>query len=135
MKKILLILLPVVLIGLAAAYFIYNKPHKDIQGSDADLQMTATELYQDFDTDEAAANTSYLDKLIAVTGQIKEVTNDDEGTSVHLETEGGMFGVICQLDPLSEHKRTDFAVGETVTLKGICTGMLMDVVLVRCVEV
>ena len=43
-------------------------------------------------------------------------------------------GVICQLDELSEHKRTEFETGETVQLKGRCTGMLMDVVLVRCVE-
>lgn len=136
MKKILLYLLPIVLIGLTAAYYMYNKPHQNMQRSAADLQMTAAELYRQFDTDESAANTQYLDKVIAVTGRVKEVITDEEGIiSVHLENDGEMFGVVCQLDQLSEHQRTDFPIGETVTLKGICTGKLMDVVLVRCVEV
>jgi hypothetical protein len=43
--------------------------------------------------------------------------------------------VNCQLDELTEHKNTTFTPGDKVIFKGICTGMLMDVVMVRCVEV
>ena len=61
---------------------------------------------------------------------------DEEGrTSITLESGSEMFGVICQLDNLTKHARTNFKEGEEIKLKGICTGVLMDVVLVRCVEV
>ena len=69
-------------------------------------------------------------------GKIKEVATDENGMmSLTLESGSEMFGVICQMDNLSKHQRTEFEEGEEVKLKGICTGVLMDVVLVRCVEV
>jgi hypothetical protein len=46
-----------------------------------------------------------------------------------------MFGVVCQLDELTNHERTEFDIGSSVSLKGKCTGINMDVLLVRCVEV
>jgi hypothetical protein len=136
MKKILLYLLPIVLIGASVAYFIYNKPHQNMEKADADLNISARELFSAFESDEAAANEKYLEKIVVVKGQIKDIsTNEDGNLSLTLASENDMFGVICQMDELTEHPRTDFSVGETVSLKGICTGMLMDVVLVRCVEV
>ena len=101
----------------------------------ADVAISAPDLFAEFSADEATANTSYLDKVIQVEGTVKEVSQSADGlTKVTLESGDDMFGVICQLDQLSEHKRTDFQTGESVTFKGKCTGMLMDVVLVRCVE-
>ncbi|MCB0630885.1 MAG: hypothetical protein R2824_21150 [Saprospiraceae bacterium] len=136
MKKILLYLLPVLLIGLTAAYFMYNKPHQNMEKAAADLTISSKELFAAFESDETGANEKYLEKIVVVKGQIKDVSTNEEGhISLTLESESDMFGVICQLDELTEHPRTDFTVGETVSMKGICTGMLMDVVLVRCVEV
>ena len=42
-----------------------------------------------------------------------------------------MGGVICQMEPSFEG---EFETGESATFKGLCTGYLMDVILVRCVE-
>lgn len=128
------ILLGVVLIGVGI--FVYNKPHQNIKKASSDFKLNATELFGAFETDETAANEKYLDKIVEVSGAVREVSTDDAGlVSVTLDTDGGMFGVICKMDELTEHKRTEFQTGETITLKGMCTGMLMDVVLVRCVEV
>lgn len=136
MKKILLLLLALALIGLLAAYFIYNKPHRNMMKAEADIKLTAAELFSAFEENEAQANERYLDKIVVVTGQIKDISADEDGQiSLTLQSDSDMFGVICQLDDLSQHDRTEFAIGETVSIKGICTGMLMDVVLVRCVEV
>lgn len=135
MKKILPIIGILALIGGIAGFMMYNKPHDDIRSAKADFEKTATELFTDFETDETAANAKFLDKIITVSGTIAEVSKDEEGkVSITLDGGGLMGGIICKLDDFSEHKRTDFTAGETVTLKGICTGMLMDVVLVRCVE-
>jgi hypothetical protein len=135
MKRYLLPLLALGLIGATVGYTLWNKPHKNMENVRADLSIGAAELFNDFNTDENAANAKYLGKTIAVTGQVKEVTPGEDGPAkVSLET-GSDFGVLCELDPLTEHARTDFQPGETVTLKGDCAGFNFDVQMSRCVEV
>ena len=136
MKKYLYVLLLLGIAALAVGYKVYNKPHQNIAASKADITMNAQDLFGAFADDETTANEKYLDKLIAVSGIVKEVNVEEEGmTSVTLETTDETFGIICQMDNLTKHKRTNFQIGEKVKFKGLCTGMLMDVVLVRCVEI
>ena len=136
MKKYLFSFGIIGLIGLVVGLIIYNKPHKDIKSSAADLQIEASQLLSQFEENESNANTKYLDKLIEVSGSIRETSTDEDGNiNVILESENPLSGVICQLDNLTEHKNTSFKPGEKVAFKGLCTGMLIDVVLVRCVEV
>ena len=136
MKKIGVLLGLLCIIGGATGYYLYNKPHENVSKAKADFEMTAVELFSAFEADEAASNQKYLDKFIQVEGTINEVKEDEEGFPVLFLDGGGMlFGVKCNLDRLSEHERTNFTQGESVVLKGICTGMLSDVVLDRCVEV
>ena len=135
MKRFLYLLAAVALIGGAVGYYLWNKPHENMQTAKTDLVIEATALFNEYNTDENAANGKYLEKTIAVSGKVKEITKADDGTmKVSLHT-GSDFGVLCELDPLSKHPRTDFAEGETVTFKGICTGLNFDVQLTRCVEV
>ncbi|MCB0581452.1 MAG: hypothetical protein KDD10_19340 [Phaeodactylibacter sp.] len=136
MKKLLGIGLLLALIAGGIGYFMYNKPHQNMENAKADVVLDARELFTAFEANETEANQKYLDKVVKVSGLVKEVSTDEEGNvSVTLESGSEMFGVICQMDNLTQHDKTDFKPGEQVTFKGICTGMLMDVVLVRCVLV
>ncbi|HQU60286.1 MAG: hypothetical protein KDD02_22515 [Phaeodactylibacter sp.] len=136
MKKYLVALVLLVALGAGVGYLIYNKPFQDMNSAKADITLTAAELFTAFESDENAANSKYLDKVVQVSGTVKEVSTGDDGNiSITLDSGSDMFGVICQLDNLTEQPRKDFKEGEQLTLKGVCTGMLMDVVLVRCVVV
>lgn len=136
MKKYLKFFLLLVAIGGAFGYYTYHKPHQNMNKAAAQIQLSATQLFSDYEVDEATANKKYLDKIMEVSGKIKEVSTDDKGmTTLTLESGNDMFGIICQMDNLTKHNRTNFKEGEKINLKGICTGVLMDVVLVRCVEV
>ncbi|MEZ4984736.1 MAG: hypothetical protein R2795_06830 [Saprospiraceae bacterium] len=136
MKKYLPYLLLLVLAGVFLGYKLWNKPHEDMLLANSDIAFEATKLFSEFDTDELTANTAYLDKVILITGTVVSSSKDDNGqVKIMLESGDPMFGVICELDTHSSHKRTDFTPGESITLKGKCTGKLMDVVLVRCVEI
>ncbi len=136
MKKIVLIGLACLLLGSTVGVYMYNKPHQDIQGAKADYHMPAATLFEAFAADESAANAKYLDKVVEVTGKVISVSKTDDGLpSLTLDGGSDMFGVICQMDKFSEHGELGFKEGEEVILRGICTGMLMDVVLVRCVKV
>ena len=134
MKKLIGIGLLLALLGVGVGYFMYNKPHQNMEKAEADMTLESTALFSAFEANEAEANEKYLDKIIKISGTVKEVNTDEEGNiSLTLESGNELFGVICQMDNLTKQEKTDFKIGEQVTLKGICTGMLMDVVLVRCV--
>jgi len=129
-----------IFIGLAAVVvfgiYMYNKPHKNVGRAKPDFSMDAKALFTDFEEREEESNTKYLDKVVQVTGVVREVVVDDEGkVSVTLDTGNDFFGVICELQETSKWTKEDFKAGQEVTFKGLCSGMLMDVVLVRCVRI
>ncbi len=134
-KRILLLILGLGLIGVAIGIALWNKPHENMANSKAKATVEATVLFNEYNNDENAANANYLGKTIAVTGKVKDVSKTEGGPAkITLET-GDEFAVICELDALSQHARTDFVAGETVTFKGKCDGLNLDVQLSRCVEV
>lgn len=137
MKKLLYLMLAAAVIGGAVGYYLWNKPHENMMTAKADATVDAATMFADFEKDEAAANAKYLGKTVAVTGKVKEASTGADGTTkINLEAgPEATFGVACTLDPLSKHARTTFAPGETVTLKGKCIGLNLDVQLDRCVEV
>ena len=133
MKKILFGLLALLLIGAGAGYYMWNKPHQNMATAKTDVTIDAAALFKEYNANENACNTKYLDKVIAVSGKVKEVTNDEGSVKVSLET-GNEFGVRCELSTTTAHARTTFSPGETVTFKGTCSGLNFDVQLFNCVE-
>ena len=70
---------------------------------------------------------------MCVYGQVADKAVDSKGT-LSLILEGGDFaGVGCQFDKNSLKEIQDIKKGQVIRVKGVCTGMLMDVVLVDCV--
>jgi hypothetical protein len=126
---IALLLIIVAIIG----WYIYNKPHQGIAGSKTDITIKAGDLYKDFERNEAVANKKYLNKIIEVTGNIAEV-QDVNGTSVILlEAENEAGGISCQLTNDENNKKILEKKPSEVTVKGKCSGFLIDVNLVDCV--
>jgi len=133
-----------ILFGLLAAavaagifgYYMWNKPHQNMQKAEANVNIAAATLYGEYETDETAADAKYLGKIVIVSGTVRETTKDDTGSvKIMLDSGSEMGGIICELDPLSKHKRNTFQIGEQVRLKGKLDGYLADVVITRCVEV
>ncbi|MEJ8757157.1 hypothetical protein WG947_09130 [Pontibacter sp. H259] len=134
MKKIILIVLSVAVIGVVAALLMYNKPHRDTASSESDFAVEAPALLQEFTENEPAANQKYLDKVVAVKGKVKSITTDEEGNiNLTLNANNDMAGVICTIPKAEASSAADVKEGDEVTVKGVCTGVLMDVVLIRCV--
>lgn len=134
-RTIFIIIAALVVIGLATGIYMWNKPHKNMQRASADLTISAPDLMTAFNEDETAANAKYLDKVIAVKGKVLETNTNGEVTTVSLLTNDDFGAISCELDQMSKQSRTAFAAGEEITLKGICAGKTIDVVLVRCVLV
>ena len=134
MRRIILALIGLGFIGAGIGYYLYNKPMADLNDVTAAYQLTATELYEAFEANEAAAQTQYLGKILDVTGVISEVEMTEEG-GVNLSLEGGglLGGVRCRLEQTDNDQEAQLEAGNQVTIRGECTGKLMDVELSRCV--
>jgi len=132
MKKLIPVIIVIAaIIGGTVAYRMYNKPHRDIASEDAAFSLTADALFDAFEEDEAAANALYLDKVVEVTGDVAEVTDNSAGQAVIIITAANaMLGGVSAT--MQETGIVNISEGETVTVKCRCTGFLMDVILINC---
>ena len=124
------LLLPAVLLAVAIYvwFFVWNKPALNIEKAKA-ITIEASALFDEYSANEKAANAKYIDKVLEVSGEVTNVSKNAEGlTVIMLKTNDLMFGVNCTM----EEKEVECKAGDTLTLKGICTGYLTDVVLIRC---
>jgi hypothetical protein len=121
-----------VLFAFAWAYHLYIKPHGSTAGDAADFNLAADSLYLQYQADEHAADQKYLGKVIEVSGKVSEIQHSGNSQIWILSPQPGGGGINCQLfagiKPDPEPKSGDF-----VTVKGRCTGFLMDVNLADCV--
>ena len=116
--------------------YLYNKPHQNVSRTNPVFAIDAKTLFVAFEDHEEKANEKFLNQVIQVTGVVRELAQDDEGiVRVTLDAGNDFFGVVCELQATSRSTVADFKAGQEVTFKGLCTGMSMDVVLIRCVRV
>lgn len=119
-----------VLVGFLVANYFLNKPSPRTVEGKADYSLNAHQLYAEFEEDEQKANEKYLNKVISVTGKVTDISEPDSlGFTVTFGTDG-MFGVSCEVADAEQAKY--IKDGDSITVKGLCTGILMDVVLIKC---
>ena len=89
-----------------------------------------------YENDEAKANKLFLDKTIQVHGPVTEIVNQqDTLINVFLGDINSLHKVSCLLDKKHFNLIKKYTAGQQITIKGICTGFLMDVELNRCIVV
>ncbi|WP_299601569.1 hypothetical protein [uncultured Aquimarina sp.] len=111
---------------------IYNKPFINIVESKPSLSLASEALLSDFINDESTANTKYLEELIQVNGTITAIEKGKDGNDIiTLGNENTIGSIICHLSKNEKNLK----IGQEISIKGICTGFLMDVILVKCVIV
>jgi tRNA_anti-like len=133
MKKILITLIVLAVIGASYGYYMYNKPLESLENKEADVTISADQLIADYEADEKTANEKYLGKVVVVSGKIAEITNEEGKKKVNLETSNPISAVICEME---ENKKTEnLKAGDMIKVKGMCSGYLSDVILVQSVLV
>ncbi|HEX7014790.1 MAG TPA: hypothetical protein VF191_04710 [Cyclobacteriaceae bacterium] len=129
-KKILGGILVVLILGLGAVYFVFNKPHPSVDRPD--FMVSATELINAFEGDEPSANDKYLGKVVEVHGTVTEVIEKQNSFVLLLGDTASVSRVSCTLDSEQDGMAYGLRAGDALTLRGICSGRLLDVVLVDC---
>jgi hypothetical protein len=114
-------------------YREYNRGLPDTHSLKSAFTINASEFAKQFEADESKATSQYADKTISVEGIVASVYTTDSSASVLLNDEGSMASVMCQFVATDVPEIKKLNRGDIVTIKGICSGYLMDVVLERCV--
>jgi hypothetical protein len=131
-RKIIIGSIFIAALAISAGFFLYQKPSERIVSAKARYSLHATQLYDEFDRNESEANAKYLNTVVSVRGVISEISPvDDTGVTIVLESRNPLFGVSCQLP--NGNKGEILRRGQEVQVKGLCTGKLMDVVLVKSI--
>ena len=127
MTTFLKIALPiVVIIAGVYAYKLYTLPRVNVESAPEAYELEASELALAFAEDENKANELYLGKILLVHGEVREMIEKE--SSYGLILDGGAGGsVYCAFaePPLTQP-------GRWVSIKGTCSGYLMDVVINDC---
>jgi hypothetical protein len=110
-----------------------NKRHPSTEYLKPDYSVTAPALLREYNEQEALANKKYNDKVIEVDGEVLRVEATDSTKKVTMGEWHSLSGVICEFSSDQKSRINKIEPGHHIRVKGVCTGMLMDVILVRCV--
>lgn len=126
-KRLLFALLFVSLLAIGAAlyvwFFVYNKPHRDIEAATPDFTMDAQALIKEFDANDTASDRKFNNKVIRFSGTLKKVESAD--TTLTLVFDYGTDHIItAQVLPKYKTELQELNPGATVTVKGLYNGYL-----------
>lgn len=127
-KKVILFAVAILcLIAGITGFYLYNKPRATAATEKTQITIAAKALFQAFATDEQHAEKKFGGKILEVTGTVADVQPTGSSFSVLLSGDStGIGGINCAI---TDSTATKPAQGETITIKGRCTGFLMDVTL------
>jgi hypothetical protein len=128
-KTLILIIIITALVGGSVGFYLFNKKVAGLEKVKADYTLTATMLYNAFETQEQEASEKYLNKILLVEGTVVKVEIDKKYSSIILKADNALAGGInCSFN----HEVESVSKGDIISIKGRCQGFLMDVVLTNC---
>jgi hypothetical protein len=130
------IIITIVVVSVLAVFIIwkwtFRKTDSSVASQKAKVEMEASALLQNFETNEDSANIKFLDKIIVVSGMIDNIIQDNEEISIYLKSSDDASGIMCSFDKKAINLAS-IKPGEHIKIKGKCSGYLMDVILKKCV--
>lgn len=111
MKKVVWIILIVILVGVVGYLYVFHKPHRDIAGEKAEIELASAALVEEYSANQQTADAKYLDKVVELDGIVAEHTS--EGLKLQ-------EGVFCSMLPEDTANRPN--AGARVRVKGRVVG-------------
>lgn len=117
-------LLGIVVAG-AVVLYTFNMPHRDVQNSKADYQLTSSELVAEYLTDLESTNKKYLtddgdSKILEISGTVNKISENYNGQKVVLLKDANdKAGVSATFTSETNKNAEKLLVGQSITLKGV----------------
>jgi len=132
-RSIIIFIVIVVIVGGIVAYLQWNKPHRD-PSKEQGLKISAEQIFSEYEADELTSNEKYLNKTLEIQGHLIDAgANQDGMPTAMLDSGNPMFGVQITFNSKEKEKLSQLTIGDKITVKGICTGFLSDVIITDAV--
>ena len=128
-NKIIIVIVFIAAIAFSAYYYIFiysSQNHRQVQSETA-IAITSDSLVAKYQADEKLANSLYLNKAVVVTGVLLSIDKNQEGKTTLVIGRSDSFSNVSIT--MSSNLPIAQKVGESITIKGLCTGALSDVVI------
>ena len=120
MKKLIFILMVVLLaIFIYIWFFMYNKPHIDVQSKKPDVVISAETLIKDFSENPQKKHQELLNKIIAVEAPLITIINKDSFQIAQVKIEN--FPYVIEASLFHDMPDDNF---RNATVKGIYVGYM-----------
>lgn len=86
------------------------------------IEITASELWNEFSKNEVAAEQTYTGKTVRITGVVNNINSSSTLISANVLLECGIYyrSVQCNFYAENEASLANLSIGQTVTIEGIC---------------
>lgn len=123
-KIVLLTLIPLFVSALIFLwFFVYNKPHRDIEKADPDFVMSAEEVIGLFEENDSSAHKKFLDKVVQFSGNVSSKESADTTVTLVFDL-GGSYVITAQLLPKYKGDAENVTLGSRVQMKGLYNGVI-----------
>lgn len=128
--KVTILCIIVIFVGIFG-WYEYHRTVKSTQNLTPLFSIDASSLITEFETSEDSASAKYNGHIVQVTGIVKAIELSDSTGRIMLNSEKNTAGIICELEKSQLKKASKIVKGQWVTIKGICTGFLLDIVFIN----
>ena len=126
-------LLVLVLSGWLIFSSIFKDNCVDTHSLETSVRISSEQLLSSFKENELAANSNYVEKIIEVKGEIRDISFLNNRYTIYLYGGDEINSLICDMNPDQADRVKELKTGQTVVLKGVCKGFLMDAIFLNCV--
>ena len=128
MTKLIYAIAVVAITALGGYYyvFVYSKTHHRNVQSEKGIVIQADSLSAAYQANEKNANALYLNKALEISGTIVSIDKNQEGKITLIIGRPDSFSNVSVT--LISTAALSQKIGETITIKGVCTGALSDVI-------
>jgi len=128
MTKLIYAIAVVAITALGGYYyvFVYSKTHHRNVQSEKGIVIQADSLSAAYQDNEKNANALYLNKALEISGTIVSIDKNQEGKITLIIGRPDSFSNVSVT--LISTAALSQKIGETITIKGVCTGALSDVI-------
>ena len=117
---------------MTTAYFVYNKPHRNILAEEAKFSLALTQMNGEFLADEEAAYKKYFNQVVEISATASSINKKENGRyDVVLNSNG----VIANGELISAGDQFEALINKEVVLKGLFIGydnLLEEIKLSEC---
>jgi len=124
-KRIGLVSLILMAIGGGIIYYLFHMPHRNVQEAKVDYSLKASDIVQEYLSNQQEANQKYLDsegdsKILQVTGLVSDISEDfNSNIVVLLRSPRDSAGVSCTFSPETNKHINSGQLGKVITVKGV----------------